>query len=250
MKRYPVLTHAGYCRGTGGKHTGSYPAHSHSSGELVYILRGSCVTEAEGYPTLDCPRWSLLITPPGLEHQQTDTPECDTLYIGFEPGDFDFDQSWRVLHFPCDLELYRLMMMLWQKFQQNALTPECGALIEAVLLHIQYHEHHSERFRFFHPAVKRAAEYMEEHYREKLSLAEIAHYSRISTSRLNVLFRQQFNQSIGEYLLTKRLNLAKTLLCNPLYTVTEVAEMCGFSSSNYFIRCYKNCFHTTPGKRN
>ena len=249
MKQYPILTHAGYNRGTGGRHTGSFPLHSHKSGELVLILRGSCITTAVGAQTLICPRWSLLVTPPGLEHQQTDTPECDTLYAGFETGDFEFDWTWRLLMFPNDLELYRLLIMLWQRFQRNDLTDETGALIEALLLHVQQHEHNSERYSFFHPAVKRAAEYIENHYRGKISLAEIADYSRISTSRLNVLFRQQFHQSIGEYLLDKRLNLARTLLCNPLYTVSEVAEMCGFSSGNYFIRCFKKRFNTTPGKR-
>lgn len=246
MKRYPVLTHAGYCRGTGGRHQGSYPAHSHNSGELVYVLRGRCSTSAVTQPTLDCPRWSLLITPPGLEHQQTDTPECDTLYIGFDTGDFEFDWSWRVLSFPEDWELYHLMLLLWQKFQQNSLTPECGALLEAILLYIRHREHHFEQFRFFHPAVKRAADFLEQAYRQSISLTDVAAVSGISVSRLNVLFRQQFQRSIGEYLMEKRLGLAKNLLHDPLYTINEVAEMSGFSSGNYFIRCFRKHFDTTP----
>ena len=42
-----------------------------------------------------------------------------------------------------------------------------------------------------------------------------------------------------EYLRDYRLAIADTLLINTEKSIADIAELCGFESSNYFCRCYK-----------
>lgn len=72
--------------------------------------------------------------------------------------------------------------------------------------------------------------------------------SHIFMSRTN-LFRKLkavTGQSATSFTRTIRLKQAAILLKNPIYSVNEVASMVGFSDPNYFARCFKELFGSTP----
>ena len=52
-----------------------------------------------------------------------------------------------------------------------------------------------------------------------------------------------------EYLLDYRLRVADVLLGNSDRSVGEIAEACGFESTAYFCRCFKNHYGVSPGRR-
>ncbi len=65
-----------------------------------------------------------------------------------------------------------------------------------------------------------------------------------------VCFRRYFKEFTGkspiEYRNDTRLNNAKILLQSGQYTVSEVAEACGFSNLSFFTRLYKRKYGHTP----
>ena len=74
-------------------------------------------------------------------------------------------------------------------------------------------------------------------------LAEISGYSRWYFSRE---FKKNLGLSVPQYVMELRLQQAEELLQSTQYSVKEIAEMCGFRNTAYFIRCFSEMFGVTP----
>ncbi|WP_125604992.1 AraC family transcriptional regulator [Lapidilactobacillus bayanensis] len=89
-------------------------------------------------------------------------------------------------------------------------------------------------------------QFLEIHYAEKLTLADLAKVLKLSKEQFSRFFRQSFRRSPFQYLIQFRLQKACQLLISGDHTVTEIAEACGFESSNYFARVFKEHFNLSP----
>lgn len=90
-------------------------------------------------------------------------------------------------------------------------------------------------------------EYIDENLTSIYNIRDIAthfHYSREYFSRM---FKKCFNISVSEYIRSKRLEYARTLLHNGV-SVTDSCFECGFSNVSYFIKCFNAKFGMTPYK--
>jgi AraC-like DNA-binding protein len=69
------------------------------------------------------------------------------------------------------------------------------------------------------------------------------------------LFKKETGLTPHEYLLKSRMELAKSIICSGVenqysrYTVSQVAEMCGFSEPLYFSRVFKKYFGYPPSQQ-
>lgn len=94
--------------------------------------------------------------------------------------------------------------------------------------------------------IRAAIAYMEQNYsNDSLNTETISKHASLSVSRLNVLFKQETNRTINEYLTELRMNNAIWFLQNTNMKIYEIAEKCGYRSSQYFSTVF--CTHT--GKR-
>ena len=59
-------------------------------------------------------------------------------------------------------------------------------------------------------------------------------------------FKKIFNKSFNTYLAEYRVQKAAEFLNKPDYKISEIANMCGFSSSGYFIKTFKKITSMTP----
>lgn len=82
-------------------------------------------------------------------------------------------------------------------------------------------------------------EYIHRHYTEELCIAELADSEHLSVSHFRELFRRTFGCSPSEYIIDLRLRHAKALLTETDLTITEIAEMCGYSDNLYFMRLFR-----------
>lgn len=87
--------------------------------------------------------------------------------------------------------------------------------------------------------------YIDEHYAETLCMEEVASHFHYSKYHLCRLFKNQLSASFTEYLLLTRISHAIELL-QAGYSVTETANTCGFHSTAYFSKCFKDQIHMTP----
>ncbi len=81
---------------------------------------------------------------------------------------------------------------------------------------------------------------------ESFGKVDFAEAMRISQSHLYKKIKTMTNMSVVEFIRSIRLNHAMTLLSTGRYNVTEVSELCGFSSSAYFSRVFKESFGKIP----
>ncbi|MDE7346142.1 MAG: helix-turn-helix domain-containing protein [Muribaculaceae bacterium] len=81
---------------------------------------------------------------------------------------------------------------------------------------------------------------------ETFGKGEFASAMMISQSLLYKKIKAASDMSVVEFIRSIRLNHAMTLLTSGRYNVTEVSEMCGFSSQAYFSRVFKENFGKSP----
>ncbi|MGL5434572.1 MAG: helix-turn-helix domain-containing protein [Lachnospiraceae bacterium] len=96
-----------------------------------------------------------------------------------------------------------------------------------------------------HPLIGKVTDYINENLSDRLNIDTIAEHFFVSRSSLTREFRKFTGFSMHEYILTKRLLYAKTLLAENRKAI-DIYEACGFISYPHFIKSFKNQFKMTP----
>ncbi len=96
------------------------------------------------------------------------------------------------------------------------------------------------------PSIYLCREYMDLHFREKDCLVKAAEQISVTRRRFNDIFRNTFDITPARYITAKRIDYAKSLLASAQLSVSEVAQMCGFSDVYYFSRAFKRETGGTP----
>ena len=105
----------------------------------------------------------------------------------------------------------------------------------------------SEEIPTLPPLVRAAMEFMEENIHEPgLSNLMVADHLNISEIYLRKLFRTYCHTTPRQYLLTRRIRLARHMLVHTSWNVTAIAQKCGFSSLYPFCRTFKQHTGLTP----
>lgn len=87
--------------------------------------------------------------------------------------------------------------------------------------------------------VKNALQYMEENYKNKITLNDVAEKTYVSQWHLSKLLNKHTGKSFSDLLNQIRINQAKLLLMDPSLRVGDVAEMVGFLDVAHFSRVFK-----------
>lgn len=89
--------------------------------------------------------------------------------------------------------------------------------------------------------------YINDHILTDINIDELSNELKVSKYHLHKIFKEQMGKNIYETIKSIRLQKASNLLITNKYsTITEVANMCGYSSQTSFIRAFKSRFHQTP----
>lgn len=91
-------------------------------------------------------------------------------------------------------------------------------------------------------------QYMQDHYREALTLEQIAASAAVSKSSALHAFQSGIHLSPVAYLIQYRLSRAAEQLRMTQKTISAIAEDTGFSSAGYFCRKFRQYYGRTPGE--
>ena len=97
--------------------------------------------------------------------------------------------------------------------------------------------------------LKDAKTYAEKHFADSdLDVSQTAEYIGLNSTYFSKLFKELEGQTFLEYLNAYRINKARQMLKTDGRSVKETALMCGFGSSQSFIRVFKKYTGQTPGE--
>jgi len=138
-----------------------------------------------------------------------------------EPTEFDFAGLFRLRHFS-DMRQW-LRALCERLFSENAAVLGRSSSL-----------------------VGLAVAYIAKHYREGVTLKQVAADCRINTSYLGQIFRKEMGCAFTDYVNGLRIREAQRLLTNPTLKVYEVAEQVGFTDYHYFLKIFKKVTGATP----
>ncbi len=93
------------------------------------------------------------------------------------------------------------------------------------------------------------ADYLEEHYAEKISLDQIAENMYLSPFYISKIFKSEIGESPIHYLIRVRMEKAKELLEKGSdLSITEIAEQVGYDDVYHFSKLFKKAYGMSPSK--
>lgn len=96
--------------------------------------------------------------------------------------------------------------------------------------------------------IQFAAKYISENYADEISLSEISQLAFMEETYFSKKFKKLTGFCFKEYLTQTRIKAAEKLLDETKLTVSEIADRCGFSSSNYFGDIFKHWKGCSPSE--
>jgi AraC-like DNA-binding protein len=211
--------------------------HTAPAGEIVLINAYEVHT---GYATGPVPLIyrSLYLTPEFLTQivgQMTEGRETTPLLAA------------HVIHDP---GLARLIRQIHRAAERE----EASLHLQSVLLRalsrlLQRHSNHRVAIKTGREssAVRRAREYLHDHFARNISLTELAHHSHLSPFHLLRTFCKTLGMPPHQYLTNLRVERAKRFLMAGT-PIAQVAQQTGFIDQSHLHRRFKNFVGLTPGQ--
>lgn len=233
--------------------------HTHSFCEIFYITkgRGSLLLDNSKHAIS---RNDLIIVNPNILHTEISSPDTRLSYIvlGINNLIWDFQTdcpSPNCCIHTCSSTEDQLLLDIFhlilgenraKKDSSNEILDCC---LSALLLKISQVTLHISA-----PAVQQQApqeciaikEFIDASYSQPITLDDLAALSHHSKYYMCHSFSKAYGISPMKYLLEKRILTAKELLSTSDYSVAQVSEMTGFSSSAYFSQIFKRRTGLSP----
>lgn len=100
-------------------------------------------------------------------------------------------------------------------------------------------------YKNYNTFFKKINGYIDSHLDSKILLSDISNYVGLSESRLSHLFKEYLGISILQYIINKRLSIAKDML-KVGTSINDVCVKCGFQDYSSFLRTFKKKFNISP----
>ena len=97
-----------------------------------------------------------------------------------------------------------------------------------------------------HKSVQMIIDYTEEHYREDISISDLAKHCSINTNYASQLFKHEMGITYVNFLTGLRIDHALWLLTNTDQTVFAIASQVGYRDYFYFAKVFKKAMGCTP----
>lgn len=96
------------------------------------------------------------------------------------------------------------------------------------------------------PVIRQAVSYIKDHFREELTLEDVAQAVHFSPYYVSRLFKEELGLNFIEYVTKTRIDEAKRLLLETNLTVSEIALSVGYQDPSYFTKVFKKREGQTP----
>ncbi|MBO4449932.1 MAG: AraC family transcriptional regulator [Clostridiales bacterium] len=95
-------------------------------------------------------------------------------------------------------------------------------------------------------AVRTAIDYIYEHLHTRITLEQLSSLTNLSAPYLSRLFKKETGSAVSDYILSKKLETAKSMLASSSYSIAEISASLAFPSQSYFTNVLKKDCGMTP----
>lgn len=232
--------------------------HDHSYTQVVIGLKGQAEFEVQGVGNLVGPGQGCVVTS-GTGHAFGGVVgQSDILVLNLPISGRDDPlllQKMNVvsnadIYFQLDGQIQKLIQLLVKEMQASPndllLSRACNDTVMALLQrHISTFETHRKESRFDLEAIDR---YIEQHLGRKISVAQLAGSVYLGESQFHMLFKEQMGITPHQYLLGKRIDMAKDLIEQGCLSFGQIAELTGFSGQSTFTHSFTRLQGISPSQ--
>ena len=94
--------------------------------------------------------------------------------------------------------------------------------------------------------VMACIDFIDAHVAERITLQDLAKETDMHPAYISVLFKKETGETFGEYLLRRRIDIARALLLRTEYPYSKIAYSLSFCSQSYFSKVFRERTGYTP----
>lgn len=233
--------------------------HTHHFTELFYIVKGKGVILLQNQE-VPVKENDLVIINPNVEHTEKSNSLDSLEYIAlgieglsFSLPDEEESQMGLFTYHGDQKDILFYLNKLLHEIKQNDDNYEivCQNIIEILIVKLRRDKKFTltkTETKNLNRSVSLIQHYLNQNYREDISLDSLAEIGHINKFYLAHTFKKDIGVSPIEYLQKVRVREAKLLLETTNYSIASIAEIVGFSSQSFFTQSFKRFTDQTPSK--
>lgn len=234
--------------------------HVHHFTELFYVLHGNgyFLVENEKFPVTEN---DMVIVNPNVSHTETGNPSNPLEYIvlGISGLMFKDDEVHTAYNYSkhnfhnCkdDFLFYLKVLVKEAEAKEEGFETICQNLLEALVLNLIRRTHNTIAIAPSKKVTKECRfieQYIDVHFTENITLQKLSELTYLNKYYLVHSFKEYNGTSPINYLINKRITVAKHLLETTNHSVAKIAGAVGFSSQSYFSQVFKRETTMTPNE--
>ncbi|CAN5723166.1 hypothetical protein BH23GEM9_BH23GEM9_12910 [soil metagenome] len=231
------------------------PAHAHDHALCSLVLDGS-FTERLGRASASCERGSLIFHPRDEPHAHDfgrSGGRCFNVQFGAVWVARLEDFALREPGHPADLHGSRAAWLAGQLYREFC-TPDSASILSIegfalALLGEVARSRAPEEPAGTRPAwLRRAVEHLHAHFRETISLTELARQVEIDPSHLARTFREHYGCTMSEHIRKLRVEYARQEILATDHSLSAIAYASGFADQAHFSRVFRQLTGVSPAE--
>ncbi|MEF1284694.1 AraC family transcriptional regulator [Vibrio sp. M250220] len=232
--------------------------HVHDYTQVVIGLRGQAEFEVGGYGNMVGPGQGCVVTSGSGHAFGGVVGQSDILVLNMpvaSQSDALMMQRLNELnqketYFQLNTQIQKLIQMLVAEMHSSPddllLSRACSDTVVALLQrHMSAFEASRKESRFDLEAIDR---YIEQHMKQRISVMQLAGSVFLGESQFHSLFKEQMGITPHQYVLGKRIDMAKQLIEQGNLTLGQVAEFTGFSGQSTFTHTFSRLQGISPSQ--
>lgn len=231
--------------------------HAHSYTELFYIVGGDGQFQIND-SLFPVHAHQLVVVNPNIIHTEVsyEAHPLEYIVLGIEGLELTIPGSgearYCIYSFPANNDVLTCMQRVLQEMQER--KPEhqtvCLAYMDLIMVQLLRHASVSvsqapSRFPA-NPQCAAVRQYIDQHYKESLTLDLLAEKARINKYYMAHAFKREYGVSPINYLISCRIREGKRLLSETDLSLSQIAAVLGFSSSSYFSQSFRSAEGMSP----
>lgn len=238
--------------------------HWHDFHKLVYVISGSGIHLLNGVPYEIRPGATFLLAPSDFHAWLPGDEGCALYNILFstrvlspylESALFDAAGLRQGALVAADMAPLEPFMQAMVRESDRITRPDAQLSLVCLLQHVLVEFIRradaaealaSKRTNGLHEGIRWALTYMEQHYRDPLTLRHVATEARLSPNYFSQLFHEFAGVTFQEHLQVLRARFACSLLRATEMSITDICHACGFRALSHFERAFKAQYGMSP----